>query len=215
MQTFAWVVAVAAGLASSLITFRLLADANLLEFKKILSARGAVIGAVTIGLFLIAVAPTGIPEFGAANLAAAAVALVSAPLFLIDRHDQRLPNPITYSLIGIALFLAVETANFAGDWWRLWFALFWALIPFAFMLVMVAISRGGVGMGDAKLTAGLSLVAALTSGRLALTSLAAGFLLGGIYALGLLALKKGNRKTEFAFGPFLLAGFWVAYLFLR
>ena len=215
MYTFEWVAAVVAGLASMLITFRLLADAGLLEFKQILSARGAAIGGVTLGLFLIAIAPTGKPEFGAANLAAAAVALVSAPLFLIDRRDHRLPNPITYSLIGIAAFLAAETANFAADWWLFGYALIWAAIPFVFMLLMVLLSRGGVGMGDAKLVAGLGLVAAITSGRLALTSLAAGFLLGGIYALVLLVTKKATRKTEFAFGPFLLAGFWVAYLLLR
>jgi len=215
MHTFEWAIAVVAGLACLLITFRLLADAALLEFKKILSPRGAVIGGVTLVLFLIALAPTGTPEFAAPNLAAAAVALVTVPLVLIDRRDQRLPNQITYSLLGIALFLATESANFSGDWAGLWFVLLWAAIPVVFMLLMVLVSRGGVGMGDAKLVAGLSVAAATTSGRLSLSSLAAGFLLGGLYALILLVTKKANRKTEFAFGPFLLAGFWVAYLLLR
>ena len=215
MHVFEWLAAVAAGVAGMVVTFRLLADADLLPPKGIRSVRGANIGALTLLLVLIALAPTGTPQFGAANLAAAAVALVTAPLVLIDRRDQRLPNPITYSLVAIALIFGAEAALVTGEWAGFGFALIWGAIPFALFFVMVLASRGGVGMGDAKLAAGLGLTAALTSGRLTLSSMATGFLIGGVFALVKLLSKQANRKTQIPFGPFLLAGFWVAYLLFR
>ena len=215
MQGSDWLLAAVAVLLCLVLTARLLADAELLAPSQIRSPRGLAIGGITVVLALVALAPTGVPAFGAGNLAAAGVAVVTAPLFLIDQRDHRLPNPITYSLIGLALLLGVVSALATGNWNTLTFALTWGLIPFAFLLLMVLLSRGGVGMGDAKLAAGLGLVSALTSGRLVLTSMAAAFLIGGLWALSLLLLRKANRKTEIAFGPFLLAGFWLAYLLLR
>lgn len=215
MHVLEWLAAVAAGVAGMVVTFRLLSDADLLPVRAIRSVRGATIGAVTLLLVLIALAPTGTPQFGAANLAAAAVALVTAPLVLIDRRDQRLPNPITYSLIAIALIFGAESALVSSNWAGLGFALAWGAIPFALFLVMAFVSRGGVGMGDAKLAAGLGLVAALTSGRLTLSSMATGFLIGGVFALIQLLRKQATRKTQIAFGPFMLAGFWLAYLLFR
>jgi leader peptidase (prepilin peptidase)/N-methyltransferase len=215
MHVYEWLAAVAAGVAGMVVTFRLLADADLLPPKGIRSVRGATIGAVTLLLVLIALAPTGTPQFGAANLAAAAFALVTAPLVLIDRRDQRLPNPITYSLVAIALIFGTEAALVSGDWAGFGFALIWGAIPFVLFFVMVVASRGGVGMGDAKLAAGLGLTAARTSGRLTLSSMATGFLIGGVFALVKLLSKQATRKTQIPFGPFLLAGFWVAYLLFR
>lgn len=215
MQIFGWLAAVVAGLAGLVVTFRLLADAGLLSFGQIRSVRGATIGALTLLLVLVALAPTGVPAFGAANISAACVALVTAPLFLIDVRDQRLPNPITYSLIALALIFTAESAATSGSWDLVGFTLIWGGIPFVFLLLMVLVSRGGVGMGDAKLAAGLGLTAALTSGRLALSSMAAAFVIGGLVSLVLLLTKKVDRKTAIPFGPFLLAGFWISYLFLR
>jgi len=215
MHVYEWLAAVGAGVAGMVVTFRLLADADLLTGKGFRSVRGATIGAVTLFLVLIALAPTGLPQFGAANLAAAAVALVTAPLVLTDLRDQRLPNPITYSLVAIALIFGAEAALVSGDWAGFGFAFIWGAIPFVLFLVMVLASRGGVGMGDAKLAAGLGLTAALTSGRLTLSSMAAGFLIGGVFALIKLLRKQATSKTQIPFGPFLLAGFWVAYLLFR
>jgi len=40
------------------------------------------------------------------------------------------------------------------------------------------------------------------------------FALSGMFALGLLVSKKANLKSEFAFGPFMIAGTWLSLLML-
>lgn len=215
MDGIGWLAAAAASAVGLAVTLRLLTDAELLEPGAWRGRRGAVIGAVTFVLELIALAPNGVPDFSAGNLAAAAVALITVPLVLIDRRDNRLPNPITYGLLLVGLGFAIEQAALSSNWLNLGLAIGFGIMPGIFMLIMVLVSRGGVGMGDAKLAAGLGIAAALTSPRLVLTSMAAAYLIGGLWALALLIQKRATRKTALAFGPFLLAGFWVAYLFLR
>ena len=39
-----------------------------------------------------------------------------------------------------------------------------------------------------------------------------GFLLGGVFGVALIAVKKGGRKTAVPFGPFMLLGVLIAVL---
>lgn len=66
------------------------------------------------------------------------------------------------------------------------------------MLLLALIVPGGFGGGDIKLT----VVAAFI-----------GILLGGGFGALLLAQKKANRKSQFAFGPFLCIGIAIAMFF--
>lgn len=71
------------------------------------------------------------------------------------------------------------------------------------MLLLAVLRPGALGGGDIKLMA----VCGLFLGRKAtLVSMAIAILSGGIYGIWLLAARKANRKTQFAFGPFLCIG---------
>lgn len=78
------------------------------------------------------------------------------------------------------------------------------------MLFLANILPGSIGGGDIKLmTAGGFLLG--ISGIW--SAFVIGIFLAGAYVAGLLVMKKVNRKTEIALGPFLCAGimivFWV------
>ena len=75
------------------------------------------------------------------------------------------------------------------------------------MLLLALVVPGGFGGGDIKLMAGAGffLGARLTAFL--------GILLGGGFGALLLAAKKADRKTRFAFGPFLCIGIAAAMFF--
>jgi leader peptidase (prepilin peptidase)/N-methyltransferase len=82
-------------------------------------------------------------------------------------------------------------------------------ILWAVYLVLALAVPGGMGFGDVKLAGVIGLfLGYLGWGELAVGAFAA-FLLGGIFALGLVAAKRANRKSAIPFGPWMLAGAWV------
>jgi leader peptidase (prepilin peptidase)/N-methyltransferase len=63
-----------------------------------------------------------------------------------------------------------------------------------------------MGFGDVKLAPSLgALLAWVSWGALAVGAFA-GFLLGGVFGIGVILLGKGGRKSKVPFGPFMLAG---------
>lgn len=77
------------------------------------------------------------------------------------------------------------------------------------MLVLTVLFPGTFGGGDVKLMAACGL---FLGWRNSLLALVLAIWMGGIYGIGLLAVKKADRKTRIAFGPFLCAGMAVALL---
>jgi leader peptidase (prepilin peptidase)/N-methyltransferase len=73
-------------------------------------------------------------------------------------------------------------------------------IGLALFLLIVIVSRGGMGWGDVKLAALIGLV---TGFPLVFIALLIGVVLGGVVAALLLALKIKKRKEAIPFGPFL------------
>ena len=71
------------------------------------------------------------------------------------------------------------------------------------LLLITLTVPGAFGGGDVKLAAAGGLYLGL---KQVLVSAVVAFFLGGLYSVGLLAAKKGGRKTSIAFGPFLCAG---------
>ena len=60
-------------------------------------------------------------------------------------------------------------------------------------------------MGDTKLSASTGTLLAWLSWGTLVTGGDAGFVLGGLYGIGLLALRRASRR-QIPFGPFLIAG---------
>lgn len=78
------------------------------------------------------------------------------------------------------------------------------------MLFITLLLPGAFGGGDIKLMA----VGGLLLGwRVAVTSAVISIFLGGVYSLYLLIVKHADRKTCFAFGPFLCVGMAIGKIF--
>lgn len=75
--------------------------------------------------------------------------------------------------------------------------------------VMIVLSRGGMGWGDATLMAGAG---ALLGWKTTLIASYLGFMIGGAIALAMIATKKATRKDSVPLAPFLAAGVMVALI---
>jgi leader peptidase (prepilin peptidase)/N-methyltransferase len=86
-----------------------------------------------------------------------------------------------------------------------------ALVGFGLVFVIVVISRGGMGMGDAKL---LALIGAFLGWKAVFYVLFWASVLGALGGLLYLYITKQDRKTPIPFGPSLAAAAMVLYFFL-
>jgi leader peptidase (prepilin peptidase)/N-methyltransferase len=138
-------------------------------------------------------------------LAATAVALA-----VIDIDCHRLPDAFTLPAYGAGVVLLGIAALAAGDGHSYLRALSCMAVVFAAFYLLAFL--GGIGFGDTKLAGALGLYLGwLGVGPLVL-GLVAGFCIGAVVALVLLAARSVGWKTDVAFGPALLAGAVFAVL---
>jgi len=137
----------------------------------------------------------------------------SIALAAIDLDTSRLPNAITYPtgvVIAVLLGGAAVIAGHPGDLLR---AVAGAFVLGGAYLALALAVPGGMGLGDVKLAVVLGLALAyLGWGPLAVGAFAA-FVLGGTFAVGLLVVRGGGRRTGIPFGPWMLAGAWIGVFF--
>ena len=166
-------------------------------------------------LFLGENAPTG-PEFFAAVLILVAflyLAAVSIALALIDLDVHRLPNAIVLPGYVVAAVLLGTASVLSGDYEALLRGGIGLAILWVAYLLMALAYPGGMGFGDVKLAGLLGLyLGYLGWGELVIGAFAA-FLLGGLFAIGLVVVKRVSRKSGIPFGPWMLAGAWVGIFF--
>jgi len=119
----------------------------------------------------------------------------------IDIEFKVIPNVIVlpFTLVGLAfsIFLNLE------EWW---FPIAFSAGAFLFMLIIHLISPRGMGMGDVK----LSLMIGAFLVRSVVAALFLGFLLGSVYGLSLIIVKKRGLKHQIPFGPFISVGSIIA-----
>lgn len=150
------------------------------------------------------------------------LASISVALGLIDLDTHRLPDRIVLPSYLVASALLTVAAAGTGEWASLVRAAAGCAILWTFYFVVVVAYPKGMGFGDVKLAGVLGLYLGYTGwGALAVGSFAA-FLLGGVFALGLILLRRAGRKTGVPFGPWMLLGaavglvwgeqIWGAYL---
>lgn len=144
---------------------------------------------------------------------------------VIDLEQGVIPNSITYPFMIIAIlvttFLGSSINNdvFLIDYfgWRqtlpflsnLFDSLIGGALAFVFLLLIVIISRGGMGIGDVKLAA---LIGFMTAFPMVIISLFTGIISGGIVAAVLLISRRKQRKDTVPFGPFLCLGAFIVLL---
>lgn len=187
-----------------------------------ISARYPLVEAGSAVAFL-AVGGRFLPDvLGAAGAAAAAgaiavllaylyLAAISLALAIIDGETQRLPNVIVVPAYGIMSLLLVVAALLTGSW----AAFVMGVAGFAGLGLLYALPAlvrpGAMGGGDIKLAALLGLALGFLGWPTLGVGVIAGFLLGGVYGVVLLAIGRG-RGRRVAFGPWMLAGAWIGIL---
>jgi len=157
--------------------------------------------------------------------AACWLAVCTVPLVFTDLAVSRLPDPLTaaaYAGTGALLLLAAATASaatggaaaggHAASWSALLRAALGGLALAGFYLLLLIISPSGMSLGDVKLAASLGTLLAWFGWRVLIAGGAAGFLLGGLGGVVLLASRRADRKQLIPFGPFMIAGTFLAVL---
>lgn len=127
-------------------------------------------------------------------------------LALIDRNVHRLPDQLTLPLAAasaVLLGIAAILPDDGGSWPT---ALLGGLVLGACYFVLFLINPNGMGFGDVKLALSLGVVLGWYGWLVLFVGAFAGFLLGSLYGLGLMILRRANRKSAIPFGPFMIAG---------
>lgn len=123
-------------------------------------------------------------------------------IFVIDFEHQIIPDSLNWTILLVGVLFTIDTLTIS---------LLFGLIASLFLLFIHLVTRGrGMGLGDVK----LAFVLGLWFNPISLFSwLILSFLTGGVVASILLVMGLAKYKTRIAFGPFLVIGFWLVYIF--
>ena len=119
-------------------------------------------------------------------------------LTAIDLDHQMIPDAIT--LPGILIGLVINLASRRISWLD---SAVGILLGGGLFLVIILVSRGGMGGGDLKLGA---MLGAFLGWKALIVALFVAIVLGGAIGAVLLATGRRGRKDPIPFGPFLAAG---------
>lgn len=137
------------------------------------------------------------------------LAAVSVALGIIDTEHKRLPDRIVLPSYVVAIVLLTAASAFSGDWADLGRAGVGLAVLGTFYFGAAFAYPAGMGLGDVKLAGLLGLyLGYLGWGPLIVGGFSA-FLLGGVFSIVLIALKRIGRKGGIPFGPWMLVGAWI------
>jgi leader peptidase (prepilin peptidase)/N-methyltransferase len=175
-----------------------------------ISLRYPLVELATAALFVAVAARFGLSPQLPAYLYLVAIAVA---LTMIDFDVHRLPNAIVLPSYVVGAVLLLPAVLVTGDWWAgvralaamaaLWLAYFGLALLYP----------GGMGFGDVKLAGVLGLYLGWLGWSSVLVGTFAGFVLGGVVGVLLMALRRAGRKSAIAFGPYMLGGALLAVLF--
>jgi leader peptidase (prepilin peptidase)/N-methyltransferase len=136
-------------------------------------------------------------------------AAVSIALTLIDLDTRRLPNAIVLPSYIVGGILLTGASLLSGDWAALLRAGIGMAALYAFYFLLRFVRPDGMGGGDVKLAGVVGMyLGYLGWGPLVVGAFAA-FVLGGVFGIALLLLRRAGRRTAIPFGPWMIAGAWV------
>jgi len=131
-------------------------------------------------------------------------------IFVYDLKHYIIPDRVIYPAILIAFFYCLIKLfySFSGFNLEMFYSFLSAFGAGLFFFIIVFISKGKwMGIGDIKLAFFMGLLLGFPN---ILAALFFAFLIGAIIGVGLVLLKKKGMKSEVPFGPFLVAGTFIA-----
>jgi leader peptidase (prepilin peptidase) / N-methyltransferase len=135
-----------------------------------------------------------------------ALALTTTPLVLIDFEHHRLPDRLVRPAAAAGLVLLLLAAMVRHDWAALLRAGEGAAAVFAALHLLMFISPRSFGFGDVKLGTILGGYLGWFGWAYVYDGIFAGFLLGSVLSIALIASRRATLKTAIAFGPMLIFG---------
>jgi leader peptidase (prepilin peptidase)/N-methyltransferase len=122
-----------------------------------------------------------------------------------DLEERRIKNVVTFpaAIAALVIGLVLHPSGLPGQ-------IVAGVATGAFLTLFALLSRGGLGMGDAK----LGLVLGLYLSRYVIVAMVVGLLASALFSLGVLAVRgvSVGRRTAIPLGPFLALGGVVAVL---
>ena len=142
-----------------------------------------------------------------------ALALTTAPLVLIDFEQHRLPDRLVRTAAAAGAVLLTLAALVRHDWPALLRSGEGAAAVFAVLFLLAFAAPRSFGFGDVKLGAVLGGYLGWFGWRYVYYGIFAGFMLGMLVGLALLATRRASLKTALAFGPMLIFGTLIVLAF--
>jgi len=119
---------------------------------------------------------------------------------VIDFEHKIIPNELVIAAFVFGIIFNILNGGFLNS-----------VIGFfaasTFLYIIALISKGGMGGGDIKMMAAFGFCIGWQN---ILLSLFIGAIIGSFVAIYLLVSKKGNKKTQIPFGPFLASGIYIS-----
>jgi leader peptidase (prepilin peptidase)/N-methyltransferase len=141
------------------------------------------------------------------------LAAIAIALSVIDLDTKRLPNAIVLPSYVVALVLLLLPAVLDGAWDAYLRAVLAGAALFAFYFLLAFIYPAGMGFGDVKLAGVVGIYLGWASWGVLLVGGFTAFVLGALVGITVMVVGKGGRKTKVPFGPFMLAGAFLALFF--
>ena len=137
--------------------------------------------------------------------------LLSMALLVTDLEEFRIVDRLNLRGSAVLVVGLGISALIDGSLDSLWRGLLGAVAYFAGATALWLMVRGrGFGAGDVKLAPQLGLFAAFVSWGTLGWAVFATALIGGVIALGMIALGAAKMKTELPYGPPMVIGAWMA-----
>jgi leader peptidase (prepilin peptidase) / N-methyltransferase len=140
------------------------------------------------------------------------LAAVSVPLSVIDLRTLRLPNTLTLPAYPIVALLLLVPAAVGADWTAYGRALLAGAVVLGLFVVLHLVNPSGMGMGDVKLAGPMGALLGWVSWQATMLGVLVGFVMVAIVGIVMILARRAGRKSALPFGPFMLAGAWVAIL---
>jgi leader peptidase (prepilin peptidase) / N-methyltransferase len=190
-----------------------------------ISLRYPVVEAITGVVFLIVsvrFAPAFLDELLRSPQLAAAAGLewiaflflgaVSVALAAIDLDVRRLPDRIVLPSFAVGVVLLGAADLLRGDLVAFGTACAGAGASALLFAVLWFAKPGGMGLGDVKLAAVLGLFLGQLGVAQLAVGIAGGFVLGAVFGVALLVIRRARRDTAIPFGPWMILGAWAGVL---
>jgi leader peptidase (prepilin peptidase)/N-methyltransferase len=155
----------------------------------------------------------GLTAHGALAPAYLGFAAVALALAWIDADVHRLPRGLTRPAYPLLLGQLALASLASGDWAALRRAVVAGVVLWVVYLVLAIVAAllgSGFGLGDVTLAGLVGLATGYVSGAAVLVATCAAFLLSGVYGVARIVLRRGTRKDDIAFGPWMLVGTLLA-----